>query len=244
MSRAYLHSILSEKRIFLQRSAPFPKGDFQMIVEEIMKTKVSTLFPTNTIADAIHLMRSKKIRHIPIINTEEHLVGLVTSSRIRNATPSIFHADEHLEDLQKPLEAIMRTDIYTGHPLDFVEEVAGLFYEHHISCLPIIKDKKLIGIITETDLLRTMVELTGAHQPGSQIDVKVPNISGVLCEIAGIIRNRKANILSVLVYPDKQDEHYKILVIRVQMMNPIGLIEDLKQAGYHVLWPNLPGISQ
>jgi acetoin utilization protein AcuB len=101
-----------------------------------------------------------------------------------------------------------------------------------------------VGIITETDLLRTMVELTGAHQPGSQIEVKVPNRSGILYEIAGIIRNRKANILSVLVYPDKTDDRYKILVIRIQMMNPSGLVADIKQAGYQVLWPNLPEISQ
>jgi acetoin utilization protein AcuB len=215
-----------------------------MLVEEIMKTDVSTLSPTDTISDAIQLMNSKKIRHIPIINSENHLIGLITGSRIRNATPSIFHADEHLEDLQKPLEMIMRKDIITGHPLDFVEEVAGLFYDHHISCLPIMKDKKLVGIITETDLLRTMVELTGAHQPGSQIEVKVPNKSGILYEISGIIQNRKANIQSVLVYPDKQDDQFKILVIRLQMMNPIGLVEDLKKAGFHVLWPNLPGISQ
>ena len=208
-----------------------------------MKKEVATLFPNNTIADAISVMRTKKIRHIPIVNTEDHLVGLVTASRIRDATPSIFHADEHLEDLQKPLNSIMRTDIHIGHPLDFVEEAAGLFYEHRISCLPIIKDKKLVGIITETDLLRTLVELTGAHQPGSQIEVKVPNITGILSDIAGIIRNRKANILSVLVYPDKQDENFKILVIRVQIMNPTGLIQDLKQAGHQVLWPNLPGIS-
>ncbi|HJV17207.1 MAG TPA: acetoin utilization AcuB family protein [Bacillales bacterium] len=215
-----------------------------MIIEEIMKTNVSSLSPTDTISDAIHLIDAKKIRHIPIVNSGNQLVGLVTASRIRNATPSIFHADEHLEDLQKPLELIMRKDIVTGHPLDFVEEVAGLFYEYHISCLPIIKDQKLVGIITETDLLRTMVELTGAHQPGSQIEVKVPNRSGILYEIAGMIRNRKANILSVLVYPDKIDDRYKIIVIRIQMMNPSGLVEDIKQAGFQVLWPNLPGISQ
>ncbi|MDP4085883.1 MAG: acetoin utilization AcuB family protein [Bacillota bacterium] len=212
-----------------------------MIVEEIMKTNVSTLFPTNTIADAIRLMREKKIRHIPIVDDDNNLVGLVTSSRIRNATPSIFHADEHLEDLQKPLKSIMRTEVYTGNPLDFVEEVAGLFYEHRINCLPILKDKKLIGIITETDLLRTLVELTGAHQPGSQIEIKVPNIAGILSDVSSIFRNRRANILSVLVYPYKKDEHYKVLVFRVQMMNPLGLIEDLKQAGYDVLWPSLPG---
>jgi acetoin utilization protein AcuB len=214
-----------------------------MIIEEIMKTDVTTLFPTNSIADAINLMELKHIRHIPIINKEEELVGLVSVGSIRKATPSIFHADEHLEDLQKPVETIMVKNVITGHPLDFVEEMAGLFYEHKISCIPIIKGQKLVGIVTETDLLRTMVELTGVHQPGSQIEIKVPNITGVLCDIAGIIRNRKANILSVLVYPDKEDDQNKIIVIRVQMMNPTGLIQDLVQAGHHVLWPNLPGIS-
>ena len=214
-----------------------------MIVEEIMKTDVSVLFPTNTIADALSLMESKHIRHIPIINNDNHLVGLVTVARIREATPSIFHANEHPEDLKKTLDTIMVNEVITGHPLDFVEEVSGLFYEHKISCIPIINNRKLVGIVTETDLLRTMVELTGAHQPGSQIEIKVPNITGVLCDIASIISKRKANILSVLVYPDKVDVQKKVLVIRVQMMNPTGLIQDLKQAGHQVLWPNLPGIT-
>ena len=117
----------------------------------------------------------------------------------------------------------MKKNVITGHPLDFVEEVAAVFYEHKISCLPIINDRKLVGIVTETDLLQTLVELTGANQPGSQIEVRVPNHSGKLSEITSIIKKRKANILSVLVYPDKKDEQYKILVIRVQTMNPIWL---------------------
>ncbi|MEH7353670.1 acetoin utilization AcuB family protein [Neobacillus drentensis] len=214
-----------------------------MIIEEIMKTDVATLFPTDTIADAMNVMEARKIRHIPIVNDEGHLMGLLTVAKIRDATPSIFHANEHPEDLKKPLETIMERNVITGHPLDFVEEVAGLFYEHKISCIPIINDRKLVGIVTETDLLRTMVELTGAHQPGSQIEIKVPDLAGKLSDITTVIKNRKANILSVLVYPDKTDEHYKILVLRVQTMNPTALIQDLKQAGYHVLWPNLPGIS-
>jgi acetoin utilization protein AcuB len=213
-----------------------------MIVEEIMRKKVSALLPSNTIEDAIALMKAQKIRHLPIIDDENHLIGLVTASKLREASPSIFHRNEHLEDFQKPLANIMRTDVIYGHPLDFVEEVAGLFYEHRISCLPITKDKKLVGIVTETDLLRTLVELTGAHQPGSQIEIRVPSITEGLGEITDIIQKRKANILSVLVYPDKKDPHYKILVIRVQMFNPAGLIQELKNAGHQVLWPNVPGI--
>ena len=214
-----------------------------MIIEEIMKTDVAVLFPADTIADAIRLMDKRKIRHIPIIDQEWHLQGLITVAKIREATPSIFHANEHPEDLKKPLETIMEKNVITGHPLDFVEEAAGLFYEHKISCIPIIHDGKLVGIVTETDLLRTMVELTGAHQPGSQIEIKVPNLAGVLSDITTVIKKKNANILSVLVYPDKKDDHFKILVLRVQTMNPTALIQDLKQAGHQVLWPNLPGIS-
>ncbi|AZU63631.1 acetoin utilization AcuB family protein [Neobacillus mesonae] len=214
-----------------------------MIVEEIMKTEVVTLHPTDTIADAIRVMETNNIRHIPIINEEDNLVGLVTISRLKEVTPSTFRTNENPNDLKKRLELIMEQNVITGHPLDFVEEAAAVFYEHKISAIPIIKDRKLVGIITETDILRTMVELTGAHQPGSQIEIRVPNITGILSDIAEIIRKRNANILSVLVYPDKQDEQYKILVVRVQLMNPVRLVQDLKEAGHHVLWPNLPGIS-
>lgn len=214
-----------------------------MIVEEIMKTDVATLFPTDSISKAILLMASKKIRHIPIINKQKHLVGLITDRDIKDATPSIFRANENKEDLEKPVSSIMKTNVITGHPLDFVEEIAALFYEHKISCMPIINDKQLVGIVTETDLLHTLVELTGAHQPGSQIEIKVPNKAGMLLDIATTIKKHKANIQSVLVYPDKKDANFKIIVIRVQMMNPVVVIDELKMAGHIVLWPNLPGVS-
>jgi acetoin utilization protein AcuB len=214
-----------------------------MIVEEIMKTDVTYLLPTDTISSAILLMASKKIRHIPIINEQKNLVGLITDRDIKDAAPSIFRANDNKEDLEKPVSTIMKGNVITGHPLDFVEEIAALFYEHKISCMPIVKDLKLVGIVTETDLLHTLVELTGAHQPGSQIEIKVPNKTGMLLDVATIIKNHKANIQSVLVYPDKKDLNYKIIVIRIQTMNPVTVVEDLKLAGHHVLWPNLPGVS-
>lgn len=213
-----------------------------MIVEEIMKKDVITLFENDSIADAVRLMGDKKIRHLPIINNEHQLAGIVTDRDIRDATPSIFETEKFKAGLQNPLKMIMKTDVITGHPLDFVEEVSAILYEHRIGCLPIVNNQKVVGIVTETDLLRTLVELTGAHQPGSQIEVRVPNKTGMLHEISTVIRNKNANIQSVLVYPDKSDEKYKIIVIRLQTMNPLALIEDLKNAGLQVLWPNHPGM--
>lgn len=214
-----------------------------MIVEEIMKTEVETLRAEDTIEKAIKTLREKKIRHIPIVDDQNSIIGIVSDRDVKDGTPSIFQKGKAAEELNNPLKLIMKTNVITGHPLDFVEEAAALFYEHQIGCLPIVKENKLVGIITETDLLYTLIQLTGAHQPGSQIEVKVENRAGVLYEVAGIIRRHNANIHSVLVYPDRQDENYKILVFRVRTINPMAVIEDLKKEGYVVLWPNMPGIS-
>lgn len=213
-----------------------------MIIEEIMKKDIITLTVTDTIQAAVQLIKEKRIRHIPVVNEQFHLVGLVSDRDIREATPSIFRTEEFKEDLQKPISMIMKTDVITGHPLDFVEEVGAVFYENHISCLPIISDDRLVGIVTGTDLLHCYVELTGANLPGSQIEVKVPNKTGMLHEISSIIKKRNANIQSVLVYPYKNDEAHKVLVLRVQTMNPFMVVEDLKNEGYTVLWPSLPGM--
>ncbi|WP_209122121.1 acetoin utilization AcuB family protein [Alkalihalobacillus sp. BA299] len=213
-----------------------------MIVEEIMSTKVTTLKATTTIKDAIEIMNKKRIRHIPVVDDEMHILGIVTDRDIRDASPSIFHAEEHKEDLLKPISEIMTTNVITAHRLDFVAEVSAIFYEHNIGCLPITEGEKLIGIITETDILHTLVELMGAHQPSSQIDVRVENITGKLADIAAIFKNRNVNITSVLVYPC-DDPNYKVLSFRVQTMDPRGIIEAIENVGYKVLWPNLPGID-
>ena len=118
-----------------------------------------------------------------------------------------------------------------------------LFYNHKIGCLPVIKGSKLVGIITGTDLLHTMVELTGANKPGSQIEIKAENRPGVLYEVARVFWKNNVNIHSVLVYPDPSDELYKILVFRVATINPLNMVDNLKKEGFHVLWPNLLGLK-
>ncbi|WP_409302213.1 acetoin utilization AcuB family protein [Peribacillus sp. SCS-155] len=211
-----------------------------MIIEEIMNKDVVTLSESDTIQTAIELIKEKRFRHIPIVNERRELVGLVSDRDLRDATPSVFRTEEFKQDLGKPLRSIMITNIITGHPLDFVEEVGAVFYENRISCLPIISDKKLVGIITGRDLLHSYVELTGANQPGSQIEVKVPNKTGILHDITAIFKDRNSNIQSVLVYPYKGNAAYKVVVLRVQTMNPSLLVEDLVSHGYTVLWPGLP----
>ncbi|WP_077619102.1 acetoin utilization AcuB family protein [Bacillus sinesaloumensis] len=211
-----------------------------MIVEEIMKKIVTTLSPKDTISTAIKIMDDKKIRHIPIVDAHQHVIGLISDRDIRDAKPSILDFTNQDKNLDTPVKEIMVKDVITGHPLDFVEEISAVFSQHRIGCLPIETNGKLVGIITETDLLHTFAQLTGANQPGSQLEIKVPNRAGTLAEVINVIKDHNVNIHSVLVYPDK-DIQFKILALRIQTMNPTKIVENLKNEGYNVLWPNISG---
>ena len=213
-----------------------------MIVEEIMSTNLKTLSPMDTVKKALQLMKEKQIRHIPVINENKKLVGLVTSSTLKNNWNSFSDSSSSVSE--KIIEDIMIKDLITAHPLDFVEEIAITFYEMKISCLPIVSGGQLVGLVTASDLLYTYIELTGANKPSSKIDIRIEDKPGILSDILVIFKNHNANVLSVLLFPDSVNVNYKIVTIRVQILNPLSIIEDLKKANFDVLWPNLPGIAQ
>ena len=211
-----------------------------MIVRQIMNTNVITLGSKDTIRLALETMKQNRIRHIPIVKENDCLVGIITERDVKDASPSVFQHGLNEDFLNKPIKSIMSTNLITGHPLDFVEEIAAVLIEHKIGCLPILQDDRLVGLLTETDLLHTFVKLTGADQPASHIEVKVPNVAGMLAEVSSIFQKRGVNIASVLIYPDSVNQ-YKILVFRVQTMNVTMIINDLQTEGFEVLWPNILG---
>ena len=206
-----------------------------MIVEEIMKRKVITLKPTNTIFEAMEIMSQKRIRHLPVVDENNSLIGLISDRDIRDASPSIFRKEDESE-YQKTIDTIMITNLITGSPLDFIEEVAAIFYDYRIGCLPILSGDELVGIVTETDLLYTFVQLSGAGEPGSHIEICLKDQPGVLSEIASIFRDLRINIISILLYPTS-DEEYKKLIVRARVMNTDVLVKKLNEKGYEVLWP-------
>jgi len=214
-----------------------------MLIEEIMKTDVYTLQPTQTVQDVVDLFEEKRIRHAPVVENGK-VVGVVTERDLKDALPSRFSVSPKINAYEKLVSEIMAKNPITAHPLDFVEESALIFYEQKIGCLPVVSQDKLVGFLTETDLLYKYIELTGAHQPGSHIEIRVPNRSGILYEVSKVFYNQHVNVLSVLVYPDKKNSYNKILVFRVQTMNPLAIINDLKKEGFDVLWPNTPQMNE
>ncbi|MGI6678975.1 MAG: acetoin utilization AcuB family protein [Dehalobacterium sp.] len=206
-----------------------------MIVEEIMKTDLKTVLADTTIYDAVRIMKTHNLRHLPVVDESYHLIGIISDRDLRDAGVDVFHIEDK-NQLQNPVATVMSTNLITGTPLDFIEEAAALLYEFKIGCLPIVLNKKLVGIITGTDILNTFVRITGSHKPSSRIELRIPNRPGILCPITYIFQKRRLNIISILLYPAEDEKHDR-LVIRVQVMNTDAVVKELKEEGFDVLWP-------
>lgn len=205
-----------------------------------MQKNTVTIHAEETIGTALKLMLEKDVRNLPVTDDRGILLGLVTEREVKDASPSIFHQNEHPEDFEKPVSTIMKNAVFTAHPLDIAEELSTIFYEHNISCIPVLEDNKLVGLVTEREMLHAFIQLTGTHQPGSHLEVAVPNEAGQLAKVASVLKDFHLNISSVLVYPS-HDEKEKIVVFRVGTMNPLPVIEHLIDHGYEVKWPPVPG---
>ena len=208
-----------------------------MLIQDIMRSSNITLKKENTIGEAVTIFRKGEVRHIPIVNDDDHVVGIISDRDVRDALPSTLYKQAISSVLDEPIEKIMTTNVITCSQLDFVEEVATYFYQYKIGCLPVVSSGKFIGLITEFDVLHTLVTLTGAYQPSSQIELLVRDQLGILSEVVNVFSKENINIVSVLVYPAKDDQH-KVLVFRIQTMNPLSIIQTLKAEGYTILWPN------
>src|SRR5690606_7276281 len=124
----------------------------------------------------------------------------------KTALPSCLKEDNNPAIYETPISTIMTKDVIVGHPLDFVEDVALTLYESKISCLPIVSGGELVGIVTSTDVLFAYIELTGALKPSSKMDIRVIDRPGVLSDVLKTFKKHHANILSVLLYPDSENE--------------------------------------
>ena len=213
-----------------------------MLVRSRMTADVVTASPGTTIAEALSLTRKHRIRHLPIV-AEDRLVGLVTDRDLRLAMPPIWadHADSELRDAlrSKTVAEFMVTSIVTITPEAPIEQAARLLYEHKIGCLPVISGDALVGILTETDVLRSFVELFGGGHPSSRLEIRLTNRPGELARVVRTIGiDYKVNITGMVV-PPLAGSTDSVAIVHVQTLDPTPLIEQLRKLGYQVGWPAL-----
>lgn len=207
-----------------------------MLVEKIMTSPVKTLHENDTIHDAMNMMSSLAIRHVPIVNDAGDLVGIISDKDLNLALPSIAGGDTEIS-LDLELKKIMRQQVTTCHPLDFVEEIAKDFYHYSIGAIPVMSGKELVGIVTQKDMLNTFLELTGIREPGSIIEIDIKDRMGIIYDLGKIFKDLNMKIASISIYPNTEVKGNKIIVLRIEAMNPLIAIEKLEASGFNVISP-------
>ena len=173
-----------------------------LLVKDSMTREVVVLSPETTAGEALALCRERRIRHLPVLE-EGQLVGIVSDRDLRSAAPALGDPGraEALQNLQ--ISDVMTRDVVITRPDDPIEEAANRMQERRIGCLPVIEDGALVGILTSSDVMEALVQLIGAHEPGSRLVASMPDRPGALAGAAGIFGVLGINIVSVVGARDK-----------------------------------------
>lgn len=210
-----------------------------MYVKDIMVTDVISIFPDASLNLAFQMMMEKGYSQLPVVQ-EGELLGLINEKVLSEFTPSkattlsIYEMNYVLEKTK--CEDIMLTDIITSSPEALVEEAAVVMKDENISNLPIVDDNnKLLGLITDTDILNAFIDIIGRNDSGTRIALEGKNQVGVLAEIAGIITSYNMNITHVIDYFSQDDKHSSDIIIRVDSFETKELEKELEEHGYKIL---------
>ena len=133
-----------------------------MLVEDAMTSSVVTLAPEQTLRDAINLLRSNRIRHLPVVEATK-LVGIVTDRDVKRATPSVLSGVAR-EEYDNALLAIRVAQFMTREPITVTRKsglkaAVEILIERKVGALPVVDDGHLVGILSELDILRVAYDL-------------------------------------------------------------------------------------
>lgn len=212
-----------------------------MLVRECMTRDPITVTPDTTVPDALRLMREKKIRRLPVVNSQGALVGIVSDKDLLYASPSpattlaVWEIPELLARIK--VEKVMTTRVITTTDDTPLEEAARIMADQRVGGLPVMNDEgQLIGIITETDLFKALLQLLGGRRRGVRVTVSVPDEKGTLAKITGSIFGAGGDIvgLGFRELTDSRGTQWEI-TFKVQDVPQERLVEALQPVVREIL---------
>ncbi|NOY99014.1 MAG: CBS domain-containing protein [Chloroflexi bacterium] len=203
-----------------------------MLVGERMSHPVISLSPDMPIHDALNLFKQERIRRAPVVK-DGKLVGIVSDKDLLNATPSPVSSLSVWEMnylLSKVTIAEVMTSKVTTVTYDTpIEQAARIMADNKIGGLPVMRDGRVIGIITETDLFKIFTELMGARETGIRVTVLVEDKRGQLAKITKAIADAGGSFIAFGVFTG-EDPSNKLLTFKVSGMEQEQVEEAIKPA--------------
>lgn len=194
-----------------------------MAVKDFMTRKVVYISPDTTIAHAADIMRDQKLHRLPVIENDK-LVGLVTEGTIAEASPSkatslsIYEMNYLLNKTK--VKDVMIHDVVTISQYASLEDATYLMLKNKIGILPVVDNDQVYGIITDRDIFKAFLEVSGYGEKGVRMRFVTEDEVGVLSHIIALLVEENLNISNTVNIPRKDGK----VVIEVQIDGDIDLV--------------------
>ncbi|NIV38316.1 MAG: CBS domain-containing protein [Anaerolineae bacterium] len=209
-----------------------------MLVGDRMTERPITVDENTPVDRALRLMRDEKVRRFPVLDKRGRLVGMVSEKDLLTISPSPA-TSLSMYEIPYLLSKIKVRDTMTRDVISVtedtpLEEAARIMADSKIGGLPVTRDGKLVGIITETDLFKVFLEMLGAREAAVRLSMLIPERKGTLAKIAGRVAELGGNILALGTIMG-EDPTNRLLTIRVTDISEEQLVSAVEDLGVETL---------
>ena len=190
-----------------------------MPVKNWMTTDVVSVTPETSLLKVGKLMKDHHVRRLPVLDDAGRVVGIISDRDVRDASPSkattLDMYEMHYLLAELKAKNIMTAKPITVKPTDTVEQAALIMLDNKVGGLPVVDDAgKLVGIISDHDVFKAMVDITGARLGGLQFAVELPDQPGTARPLFDLLRAHNARILSVLTVSNADGNRHMFVRVR------------------------------
>lgn len=213
-----------------------------MFIDKSMTKKVITIHKDAPILEAGEKMKQNNIRHIPVVDKDNILLGVITDRDIRSAMPSVLLADVDTQKERERIAKLRVEDIMTKNPITIspantLEDAILLMQQTKVGAFPVVdENRKLQGIISIRDMMRAFINVLGIEEPGTLLCILVENKLGQMKRIVDAISEEKVSFGSILV-ARYWDENKRAVFPYLLTNNVVHIKKKLKSLGFELLDP-------
>lgn len=193
-----------------------------MLVIERMTRPPVTITGEATVRQALARIEEEETRHLPVVDAEEVLVGILSEKDLLRAP------GDHLVD------DVMTRNVITVTEYTALEEAARIMADQKVSSLPVMRNGRLVGIITEANLFKLFLELLGGRERGLRLTMLVPEEKGVLASVTGEIAAMGGNILALGTFTG-EDPTNRMVTVKVADVPSEKLIAIMEALGMEIV---------
>jgi len=204
-----------------------------MLVNDVMRADVISVPPGAPLSEAFRLMRQRGVRHLAVVD-DGRLVGIVSDRDLKRAIPpSAGTASVPTPEMASlPVERLMTQPVITTGPSVSVEDAGRVMVSEKISALPVTEGGRLVGIITETDVVTLLVQALGVTEPSTRLEVSFAPAASALGDIVRTVEAAGVAITSIVTLAT--GPRSRTAILRVATIDPRRAIAALESRAYTV----------